>query len=320
MGVSGRFHAAPVRVSVPATSANLGPGYDALGLALDLRDELEARVVSRPVPVEVTGEGADELPRDESHLVLRALRAALERMGFAVPPVALRCRNAIPHSRGLGSSSAAIVAGVALARALVPDGVNHLDDDGALQLAADLEGHPDNVAPALFGGLVACARLGDEEVAARAAPAGQGRWIAARADVDPRIGATAFIPPDRLSTQLARGLLPAEVPHADAAANAARAALLALALTGRPEHLWAATRDLLHQQYRRPAMPASLALLEDLRGEGVPAFVSGAGPTVLAFTVDRGSPAPGPDDLASRCPEGWRARHLAVDPSGVRTA
>ncbi len=302
-----------VRVSVPATSANLGPGYDALGLALDLRDELEARVVDGPARVEVTGEGADDVPRDETHLVVRALHAALRRMGLTPPPVELACRNAIPHSRGLGSSSAAIVGGVALARRLVTDGADRLDDDAALQLVADLEGHPDNVAPALLGGLVTCAHLADDEVASL----GDGRWLAVRADVDPRIGATAFVPPDPVSTRMARGLLPAEVPHADAAANAGRAALLVLALSGRPELLLPATRDRLHQRYRRPAMPASLDLVEQLRAHGVPAFVSGAGPTVLALTVEGGDPA---GDLARRCPAGWRTHRLRIDPRGVRTA
>lgn len=306
------FRSEPARVSVPATSANLGPGYDALGLALDLRDELEARVVDGPVSVRVTGEGADGLPRDGSHLVVRALHAAVERMGLAPPPVALSCRNAVPHSRGLGSSSAAIVGGVALARGLVVDGAERLDDDAALQLAADLEGHPDNVAPALLGGLVTCGRLDDDERAA----SGAGRWLAVRADVDPRIGATAFVPPHPVSTQVARSLLPAEVPHGDAAANAARAALLVQALTGRPEHLWVATRDLLHQPYRRPAMTGSIALVESLRAEGYAAFVSGAGPSVLVLTADGARAAEG---LAARCPEGWWTRGLSVDPVGVRS-
>ncbi len=303
----GPFREGPVRVSVPATSANLGPGYDALGLALDLRDELEAHVAGEPVPVEVTGEGAGSVPRGEDHLVLRALRAAVERMGLTPPRVALSCRNAVPHSRGLGSSSAAIVGGIALARGLVVGGEERLDDDAALQLAASLEGHPDNVAPALLGGLVACAGPDGEA-------GGTGGWVAARADVDPRIGATAFVPPDAVSTELARGLLPEAVPHADAAANAGRAALLVLALTGRPDLLWTATRDLLHQQYRRPAMPGSLALVEELRADGVPAFISGAGPTVLALTAAEEDAAA----LLGRCPAGWGVRGLAVDPAGVR--
>lgn len=287
----------PVRVSVPATSANLGPGYDALGLALDLRDELEAEVVPGGLTVEVAGSGAEDVPRDGSHLVVRAMRAAFALMGVDPPGLALRCHNVLPHSRGLGSSSAAIVAGVCLARGLVAGGGLLAGDDDLFQLAARLEGHPDNVAPAFFGGFVVSAADGEG-------------FLAVPASVDPRISVVVFVPPTPVSTALARGLLPATVPHADAAANAAAAALLVSALGSRPEHLLAATRDRLHQDYRRPAMPASLELVDRLRADGVPAVVSGAGPTVLAFVEGPG--------LEQRCPAGWVAHHLAVDLDGVR--
>lgn len=292
----------PVSLTVPATSANLGPGFDCLGLALGLRDTVTARVTGSGLDVRVTGEGEGDVALDESHLVVQAMRSAFDELGGQPPGLALRCVNRIPHARGLGSSSAAVVAGAALARALVAGGSLLLDDAGLLRIAADLEGHPDNVAPALHGGLAISGREGDA-------------WFAVSSGIDPRIGAVVFIPPTPLSTQTARGVLPAQVPHADAAANAGRAALLIAALAGQPEHLLTATRDLLHQDYRRPAMPESLALVDALRADGIAAVVSGAGPTVLAFGA-----AGGLEDLLGRCPDGWRAHQLALDPHGVRPA
>jgi homoserine kinase len=292
----------PVRVTVPATSANLGPGFDSLGLALSLRDELEAEVLPEGLVVEVegAGTGADGggVPRDETHLVVRAMRAAFDLMGEQPPGLRLSCRNVIPHARGLGSSSAAIVAGVVLARGLVAGGQLLASDEALFDLAADLEGHPDNVAPALFGGFVISGR--EDE-----------RWYAVRVGVDPRVTAVVFVPPAGVETTVARGLLPDVVPHADAAANSGRAALLVAALTGQPEHLLAATRDWLHQEQREPAMPDTLALVRRLRADGVPAVVSGAGPTVLAFgTADT-------SDLTDRCPVGWACHDLTIEPEGA---
>jgi homoserine kinase len=292
-----------VRVSVPATSANLGPGFDSLGLALELRDELEAEVAPTGLDVDVVGVGAGDVPRDETHLVVRAMRAAFAEMGAQPPGLRLVCHNVVPHARGLGSSSAAIVAGVCLARALVAGGTLLMDDDALVDLAARLEGHPDNVAPAFHGGFVVS---GSEA----------GEFYAVRSSVDPRVSAVVLVPPTPVSTELARGLLPAQVPHADAAADAGRAALLVAALGGQPEHLLLATRDFLHQEYRRSAMPESLALVDTLRAEGVPAIVSGAGPTVLAFTD--GSAAAQP--LLARCPPGWAAHHLEVARDGARVS
>ncbi len=287
-----------VRVSVPATSANLGPGFDSLGLALGLRDELSLTVRPGPVEVVVRGEGAGDVPLDESHLVLRSVAAALDLMGAELPGVRLECRNVIPHSRGLGSSSAAIVAGVVLARAAVAGGALLVSDDALFQLAADIEGHPDNVAPAFFGGFT---------IAGREA----GEWFSASSGVDPRISTVVFIPPTPLRTEVARGLLPDAVPHADAAANAGRTALLVAALAGQPELLLPATRDWLHQSQREPAMPDSVALVESLRAAGIPAVVSGAGPTVLAFA------GADPLGVAAHAPAGWRVEQLAVEPRGA---
>jgi len=294
------FVEGPVRVSVPATSANLGPGYDALGLALDLRDVLTVEVTGDELSVSVAGHGAADLALDESHLVVRAMRAGFEAMNAHPAGLRLACENHIPHARGLGSSSAAIVGGIAAARALVAGGSLLLDDQAVFALAADLEGHPDNVAPAVFGGLTIAGREDDA-------------WFAVSAAVDPRISTVVFVPPHGVETRTARGLLPDEVAHADAAANAGRVGLLVAALNAQPEHLHLATRDWLHQDFREPAMPESLALARSLRGEGIPAVVSGAGPTVLAF--DTVVPV---DELVRRCPDGWEALPLAIDPSGVR--
>jgi len=300
------FVGGSVRVAVPATSANLGPGFDALGLALDLHDELTAEIAGDDLEVRVEGEGADSVPLDETHLVVRSMWAGFAAMRVTPPAgVRLHCRNAIPHARGLGSSSAAIVGGLGLARALVTDGESLLPDADLVSLAADLEGHPDNVAPAALGGFTISGREGE-------------RWYAVRAPVDPRVRAVVLVPPHPLSTELARKLLPETVPHADAAADAGRAALLVAALGGAPEHLHAATRDYLHQHYRRAAMPDTLDLVDALRSEGVPAVVSGAGPTVLAFVADGVGGLPAEGDVLARCPDGWSARALGVGGDGVR--
>lgn len=283
--------ASAVLVRVPATSANLGPGFDALGLALDLYDEIELHATDAGLRIEVEGEGAGEVPLDERHLVVRAIEAAFDLLGERPAGLRLVCRNRIPHGRGLGSSAAAIVGGLVAARALV-DGADRLDDTGLFQLATDLEGHPDNVAPALFGGLTIA-------------------WVdgaaAAVERLDCAVDVTAFVPPEPVSTEQARGLLPETVPHADAAFNAGRAALLVAALTVAPERLISATEDRLHQSYRSAAMPDSYAFVRRLRVEGIPAIISGAGPTVLAF-------ARGIDHLA---PEGWAVHRLSVDPRGA---
>lgn len=292
------FTDGPVTVEVPATSANLGPGFDTLGLALDLCDTLVGEVVGSGLEIELDGEGADRLPRDERHLVVQTMRRAFEELGRRPPGLRLRCVNRIPQSRGLGSSSAAIVGGLALARALVDDG-ERLDDAALLRLANELEGHPDNVAPALVGGLVVAGQARDEV------------W-AVPAPLDESVEVVVFVPPTGVSTETARGLLPDKVPHGDAAANAGRAALLVAALGGRTDCLLRATEDFLHQSYRSSAMPDSYDLVLRLRADGVPAIISGAGPTVLAFTTT------GPGDLPGRCPEGWLSWPLGIDHRGVR--
>ncbi len=275
-----------VSVQVPATSANLGPGFDCFGLAHDIRDTLTAHVHPGDLVIEVSGEGADEVPRDERHLVWRAMVATFAELGVTPPGVRLTCINRIPHARGMGSSSAAIVGGIALARALSEPTMSEAQ---ALDLANRLEGHPDNVAPAQLGGFTVAA-LDD------------GQVVVARLDLNPEIAAVLFVPPTPLSTEVARGLLPSQVSHADATANTGRAALLVAALTQRPDLLFPATADWLHQQQRRPAMPESLALIDELRAELIAATVSGAGPTVLAL-----APLGEVAAIAARVPTGWSA-------------
>jgi homoserine kinase len=287
-----------VTVVVPATSANLGPGFDSLGLALGLYDEVTVRVTDAPgLAVEVTGEGADVLARDGSHLVARTVRAAFERFGTVPAGLSVRCANHIPQGRGLGSSAAAIVAGVMAAAALSGDG--RIDDAEVLAVAGELEGHPDNVAACLLGGFTI-------------AWTDAGRAHGVRLDPVPRIRAVVFVPPDRLSTQTARGLLPATVPHRDATHAASRAALAVAALTARPDLLLAATEDRLHQPYRATAMPATAALMDRLRAAGVAAFVSGAGPSVLALLPDERP------DLPALAEPGWSVTRLALDLVGAR--
>jgi homoserine kinase len=293
------FRAGAVHVRVPATSANLGPGFDALGLALSLHDDVVARLGEDGLVVDIAGEGAD-LPRDEKHLVVRAMRAAFERLGGQPRGIELSCANRIPHGRGLGSSAAAIVAGLMLARGLVLGGDRALSDDQLLALAGEIEGHPDNVAACVLGGLSIAWTDGKQ-------------CRAASLDCDPSIRPVALVPPFSASTKQARGLLPATVPHADAAFAAGRSALLVAALTGSPGALMAATEDRLHQPYRVPAMPQSAELLAGLRESGLPAVISGAGPTVLVLARDEAEV----ESAQARTPAGWTGLELAVDARGA---
>ncbi|HUW77850.1 MAG TPA: homoserine kinase [Candidatus Nanopelagicaceae bacterium] len=265
------FRAAPAKVQVSASSANLGPGFDALGLALEMFDVLAAQVADEKcLEVDIAGEGSEELRRDGKNLVVKSMNIAFDHMGGRPRGLRLSCANSIPHSRGLGSSSAAIVGGMALARALVLGGQERLPDEKLLQLATEIEGHPDNVAAALYGG--ATIAWSSEEGAR-----------AVKISPHPDLSATAFVPMSGISTTKARRLLPEMVPHADAARNVGRAALLVEAIEHHPEFLFDATEDSLHQQYRREAMPRSISLVAKLRSSGFAAFVSGAGPTVLVL-------------------------------------
>lgn len=254
-------------VEVPATSANLGPGFDSFGLAVELRDMIEGRLIDGPSTVEVEGEGAGELPEDDTHLIARVAVETLADLGIR-SGVALRCTNVIPQSRGLGSSAAAIVAGVLLGKALGGADVADLED--ALRRATRYEGHPDNVAPAILGGFTV-------------AWMDQGEGYARSLPVHPDLVAVAVIPPNPVATSAARAALPADVPYRAAVHNVSRSALLVHAMTHEPGLLLSATSDMLHQEYRRGVYPASMQIVDSLRAQGIPAFVSGAGPTVLAL-------------------------------------
>ena len=325
-----------VLVRVPATSANLGPGFDALGLALTLYDEVSARVIPSGLTIDVCGEGAaDVADAAEAHLVVRAMRAAFDDLGAKQPPgLALRCVNRIPHGRGLGSSAAAIVAGILAARALADAGVSAGE---ALPLANELEGHPDNVATCLFGGLT-IAWLTDSATSggrppappdtSSAPPGGRPPAPPDTSSRTPRamrlqpaeeITPVAIIAPAPVSTKLARGLMPARVPHSDAARNAGRAALLIAALTTRPEMLLDATEDRLHQDYRAPAMPATHELVSRLRAAGLPAVVSGAGPSVLALLTS-GQGRDRLDSIVKETGIQWRVSPLDVERQGASVA
>jgi homoserine kinase len=293
------FRAAAVRVRTPATSANLGPGFDALGLALGLYDDVVVRVAESGLHVDIAGEGADSVPRDERNLLVRTLRTAFDALGGQPRGLEIVCANRIPHGRGLGSSSAAICAGLVAARAVTTGGEARMDDAALLELAAEIEGHPDNVAACLLGGFTLAWGEGGAVRAIRMEPA-------------PTLSPVVFVPSRPLATETARGLLPQAVPHVDAAANAGRAALLVEALTRRPELLLPATEDRLHQEYRAPAMPESMELVGRLRADGVPAVISGAGPTVLAFAPDGEA-----DKVARLAGDGWTANRLALDAAGT---
>lgn len=269
------FKAQPMQVQVPATSANLGPGFDCLGLAVTMHDRYMAQVMDEPgVDVDVTGEGAESVPTTDKNLVIKAMYKGFDFLGGRPRGVALRQLNVIPHGRGLGSSAAAIVGGLALARALVLGGNERMSDENMLNIANEMEGHPDNVAAAIFGG----ANLAWSEQ-----QRGQEVAQSLNFQVDPRIGVLAFVPATELSTSKARKMLPETVPHQDAVQNSINTAVLVQALQHRPDLLLSATKDFLHQSYRQDAMPQSFALMVKLRGAGVAAFISGAGPTVLVL-------------------------------------
>lgn len=259
-----------VTVHVPASSANLGPGYDSLGVSLAYFDELTITRIEEGLEFELSGEGADEVPQDASHLVVKAMQTAWKAIGlFELPALRITAHNRIPHSRGMGSSASAIVAGVAAANALLPEEVR-LSEDAVLQICSGMEGHPDNVAPSLYGNLVIS--YGDNE-----------GWHSLPVAVHPDIKPVVAIPDYEVPTKVARGLIPETVPHRDAATNSGRAALLSQALSSHPKYLFAATQDLLHQSYRATAMKPSASLVAVLRGHGYPAVISGAGPTVMVF-------------------------------------
>ncbi len=285
---------------MPGSSANLGPGYDCIGLALGFYDEVVVELAPAGVEVQVEGEGADSIDGGESNLVVRSVRTALDRVGAPQPGLRLRCRNGVPHGRGIGSSAAAVVAGVVAARGLLEQ-PELLDDVTALEIASDLEGHPDNAGASLLGGITV-------------GWAGQGGARAVRIEPHPGLEAVVCIPADGLSTARARAMLPATVPHADAAFTAGRAALLVEALSRRPELLLPATQERLHQAYRSPAMPETATAVEVLRSAGLAAVVSGAGPSVLVLGTSGEGLLSQVERAAGR---GWRVVAPGLDLEGA---
>jgi homoserine kinase len=268
---------------VAASSANLGPGFDSLGLALSLYDEIVVETVDSGLTVTVEGEGAGQVPLDSSHLVVRAIEAGLRAIGCTVPGLVVRCRNDIPHSRGLGSSAAAVVGGLAVANGLAAQSDSTpLTVEQLIQLSSAFEGHPDNAAAAVLGGAVVTWTDG---------VGAQARYAAAPLRLHPDIHLFPAVPQQRSSTAETRVLLPEHVSHTDARFNLSRAALLVVALTERPDLLMAATEDVLHQPQRAAAMPASAEFLRVLRGCGVAAVLSGAGPSVIALSSHPELPA-----------------------------
>ncbi|MEZ0353074.1 homoserine kinase [Mycobacterium sp. pR1184] len=268
---------------VSASSANLGPGFDSIGLALSLYDEIVLETTDSGLVVEVEGEGAGQVPLGPEHLVVRAIERGLQAAGVRAPGLVVRCRNAIPHSRGLGSSAAAVVSGLAAVNGLVAQtDSTPFSEAQLIQLSSEFEGHPDNAAAAVLGGaVVSWTERADDAPAYAAVPL----------VLHPDIRLFCAIPEERSSTAETRVLLPNQVSHEDARFNVSRAALLVVALTQRPDLLMAATEDVLHQPQRAPAMPASAEYLRLLRRLKVSATLSGAGPSVIALTTESELPA-----------------------------
>lgn len=295
---------ATARVQVPATSANLGAGFDSFGLALNYYDEHTVTVTAEPgVRVTVIGEGAQTVARDENNLVAQAIRHVFAQNNRQLPGLKLNTCNRIPHGRGMGSSGAAIVAGVCLGAALLQDELA-FSKQQLLEYATALEGHPDNVAPAIFGGFTISWVADNTPHTQQLQPA-------------PGVRPLVLVPDFAVPTKVARGLLPETVPHADACFNLARAGLFVTALTSVPELLFTATADRLHQDYRGAAMPDSYSLLKQLRAAGFAATISGAGPSVLVLCENLARQAAALEFVRANA-SNWRLLELAIAAEGAK--
>ena len=294
-----------VVVEVPATTANLGPGFDTLGMALTIQDRLSATVVDTPgILVDVHGVGEGEVPTDETNLIARSMAHVFASKKIPMPGIHLEAHNVIPHGRGLGSSGAAIVSGVMAAKGLL-EGIAEFSASELLALATDMEGHPDNIAPSLFGGLT-IAWMTDEGPKHKKLSVHRG------------VSLVVAVPEDSsMSTQLARSLQPETVPHQDAIFNLSRSALLIAALIQSPELLFEATEDRLHQNYRASAMKDTDALLQSLRAKGYAAVVSGAGPSVLILCPDPGQRLDIAQVVEAHPGGTWTSHMLTVDERGA---
>lgn len=266
-----------VSVTVPASSANLGPGFDTLGLAVSLYDTVEVEVVASGLSVEVFGEGQGELPLDGSHLVVKALRAGLKAADAHAPGLKVVCHNSIPQSRGLGSSAAAAVAGVCAANGLAGC---PLSDEQLVQLSSAFEGHPDNAAASVLGQAVVS--WTEIPVDGKTEP----QYRAVTIPVAESIMATALVPNFHASTEAVRRVLPTDVTYLDARFNVSRCAVMTVALQHHPELLWEGTRDRLHQPYRADVLPVTAEWVNRLRNKGYAAYLSGAGPTVMVLSTE----------------------------------
>ena len=301
-----------VRVRVPASSANLGPGFDSIGLALGLWDECTVTVSGAPgLQVEVAGEGASSVPLDENHLVYRSMVRAWAELGVEPPAgLTLSCLNAVPHGRGLGSSATAIVTGVVAAQGLHDLAAGVEDLDGGLDreftndLSSAVEGHPDNASASVYGGMTLSWSEAETPRHTRTV----------QLAVSPEVTPVLLVPQEQLATSTARAVLPDHVPHAEAALNSARAALLVEAVTRRPDLLLPATREWLHQEQRRAALGASMELVDRLRERGHAAVISGAGPSVLVLSTRAGA-----DAVAALVPgQGWQVLRPGIAGTGAR--
>ena len=267
------------KVTVKVPASNLGPGFDTLGLALGLYDTVDVEVIPQGLEVEIFGEGEDDLPRDGSHLVVKAIRAGLKAADVDVPGLRVVCHNNIPQSRGLGSSAAAAVAGVAAANGLAGF---PLDDAQVVQLSSAFEGHPDNAAASVLGNAVVS--WTEIPVDGRTHP----QYKAVSIPVHPSIRAFALVPAFHASTEAVRRVLPSDVTHVDARFNVSRCAVMTVALQHHPELLWEGTRDRLHQPYRADVLPVTAEWVNRLRNKGYAAYLSGAGPTCMVLTTGDG--------------------------------
>ncbi len=262
------------RVAAPATTANLGPGYDCLGMALDLWNTIDVKLLPSGAPsLGVTGEGEDELEEGTGNLVYRSMEFLYGELGRPMPPVRVDCANEIPLARGLGSSAAAIAGGLVAANALCGGDFSSRD---LLEMAATIEGHPDNVAAAVMGGLQLVVTQ-------------ESTLYTVPVSVPAEVHIVLFIPDKRIATADARAVLPQQLSLTDAVHNMARVGLLVAGMaTNHPEYLDVATQDRLHQPYRQPLFPAMKLLIKAARDAGaLGAFLSGSGSAVLALTQGR---------------------------------